>query len=492
MAGQAWRFHAAILIAAVVLAGPAAPAQDKSQEDPPSLTERTDAAVERGAKWLAGHRWPTGYFKEQSCDELFALAILVSGGEKDALKDLLAAIEKAPWKATYSVSLRAVLYALLLEQNPSDLDLFVKLCMAVKFLVESQIDRNGGWTYGFYEIVVGGERVGGGGGYGGGMTANGRPLGDPTPLVTQRTHAFGATVKKELEDLRKKLEKSKKAKEKAQKGGPAEVSPLKIARNELYPWVCSGLGDSSNSQFAALGLLAATRAKYLCMPGFEVKIQIPEIIVRRAIDDWLNTQNADGGWGYQPDHWGSSKLFSWPGHLTYGAMTAGGLFSLGALLRLREQTFAPPENPQEKKKDPLPDLETLAKDVSNATERAVAWLDKSFTAERHVDLDTAWPKESPALHLYYYLFSIERAAALLKRDRLGAHDWYGEGATLLLKRQEADGNWPAEEMFKAQRGLEGRTDRVGVSTCFAILFLKRMTANVLLKDVPTPGGGEKK
>lgn len=477
-----------LFIAMAVLAWPAS-AQNAVQEKDPPLAERIDRAVEKGAKWLAGHRWPTGYFKDQSCDELFALAILVSGGEKDSLKDILAEIDKAPWKGTYSVSLRAVLYALLLEKNPSDLELFVKLSMATKFLVESQIDRNGSWTYGYYTLVDGGERVGGGG-YGGGMTVNGRPQGDPTPLVTQRTHAFGATVKKELEDLKKKLEKSKKAKEKAAKGGPAEVSPLKIARNNLFPPVCDGLGDRSNSQFAILGLLAATRVKFLSSPGFEVRIEIPETIVRRAIDCWLNTQNMDGGWGYQPDHWGSEKLFSWPGHLTYGAMTAGGIFSLEALLRVSEETFIVPEDPKEKKKDPLPDLVNLKKDLPKANERALAWLDQHFAGDSHPALDTAWPKERTSVHLYYYLFSLERAAALSKRDRFGAHDWFEEGASLLLERQAAEGNWPAEEMFKSQRSTPGGTDKEGVSTSFAILFLKRLTANVLL--TPTPGAGDQK
>ena len=48
---------------------------------------------------------------------------------------------------------------------------------------------------------------------------------------------------------------------------------------------------------------------------------------------------------------------------------------------------------------------------------------------------------------------------------LGAHDWYREGATYLLKEQKGDGSWNA----KPGDGFMVH------DTSFAILFLRRAT-----------------
>lgn len=58
----------------------------------------------------------------------------------------------------------------------------------------------------------------------------------------------------------------------------------------------------------------------------------------------------------------------------------------------------------------------------------------------------------------YHLYSIERMGTLACLARIGAWDWYGEGAKRLLAAQRKDGSWS---------GSNGSV----VSTSFALLFL---------------------
>jgi hypothetical protein len=61
------------------------------------------------------------------------------------------------------------------------------------------------------------------------------------------------------------------------------------------------------------------------------------------------------------------------------------------------------------------------------------------------------------------LFAVGVAARLLGESTLGDHDWFAEGARLLVGTQKADGSWNAES----------REDGAVWDTCFAILFLKK-------------------
>lgn len=62
-------------------------------------------------------------------------------------------------------------------------------------------------------------------------------------------------------------------------------------------------------------------------------------------------------------------------------------------------------------------------------------------------------------HWYlYYLYGLERVMMLAQTHRLGAHDWYAEGASALVTIQNANGSW-------------GNMP----DTCFALLFLKKGT-----------------
>jgi hypothetical protein len=99
--------------------------------------------------------------------------------------------------------------------------------------------------------------------------------------------------------------------------------------------------------------------------------------------------------------------------------------------------------------------------VENEIEETIlgawAWLDVNWATDRH-------PHHPGNQWLYYYLYSLERAGILHGVKRVGGKDWYFEGAAQLLARQKEKGGW-----------AKGKDAKVA-ETCFALLFLKRATA----------------
>ncbi len=181
----------------------------------------------------------------------------------------------------------------------------------------------------------------------------------------------------------------------------------------------SARGDNSNTQFALFGLWAISKAG----------IEVPSAVFERAGSYWRNAEKIGGGWSYTADQ------------ETYGSMTCAGVTALeicGSALDAPERYRKPIEG-------------------------GLAWLGGRFSVTENPGLDER--------HLYYYLYSLERACALSGTAKLGEHDWYQEGARFLLLGQRLDGSW------------EGKT----TSTCFAILFLRKATLSLV-----APKDGDKK
>jgi hypothetical protein len=96
----------------------------------------------------------------------------------------------------------------------------------------------------------------------------------------------------------------------------------------------------------------------------------------------------------------------------------------------------------------------------DALERAVQWLAQHFSVERNPR-----PAGGGQPVLYYYLYGLERAGRLTARRFIGDHDWYREGAMVLVRAQdklshEWKGNWYAERLPQ-------------ISTSMALLFLSK-------------------
>ena len=235
-----------------------------------------------------------------------------------------------------------------------------------------------------------------------------------------------------------------------------------------------GYGDTSITQYALLGLWAASRA------GIDVPTEVWEKSAR-----WLiQTQRTNGGFCYQP--------FDKPGRLieqlqSSVTMTAAGS---GSLLIIRLVLFGNTEFddfvrpatstrrfgvlerlPDEKRVDApkvktAPTISPAA--IDKALKDSVSWGGSHFAEKSKYFME--WP--------CYYYYGIERVAALLDVEKLGSHNWYEEGADDLLLRQRPEGNW--EE-----------SGGPIPATALSILFLTKATASVVTKPkrIPLVGGG---
>jgi len=195
-------------------------------------------------------------------------------------------------------------------------------------------------------------------------------------------------------------------------------------------------GNNSCSNFAALGLRACA----------EAGIQIPAETFERSIRAWHESLRMDadgrGGWCYTREE---------SPHRPYGSMSAGGLAALVICSRLAG-------------KDWLQDRAVIV---------ARDWVTYHYTPlENYGPVEELMAKEmisdtpNANTELYYYLWAVERAAAVCGMVKFGARDWYAEGARELVAAQRPDGSW-----FSGVKRCQPVYD-----TCFAILFLTRSTA----------------
>lgn len=198
-----------------------------------------------------------------------------------------------------------------------------------------------------------------------------------------------------------------------------------------------GSADRSNSQFAVLGL---REAQYAGIP-------IERDVWERVRDYWTNQQSADGGWGYAGRGNTSSS----------GSMTVAGVTTqviIETMLRDLDD-----ENP-----DGSPSC--CGEPTRNESlERGLKWMERNFAVGHN-------PGGVGAATLYY-LYGLERAGRLSGKRFIGTHDWYREGADYLIRMQAPNGSW---------KGAGHGEDDI-VSTCFALLFLSKGLAPVLINKL---------
>ena len=194
-------------------------------------------------------------------------------------------------------------------------------------------------------------------------------------------------------------------------------------------------GDNSNTQYALLGLNAASEA------GIPVK---PEVWAL-ARYYWEKAQRRDGGWGY---HFGDP--------ISTSSMTCAGVSSLvitgskrfqgaeylqGALIHNCGQGTASPH-----------------------LQSAVDWLAGNFAVGQNFPMGQQWK--------HYFLYGMERAGRLAGIRFFGQHDWYRLGAEELVRTQDRlSGFW------------RGVTEQPVVATSFALLFLAKGRAPVLVNKL---------
>ena len=246
----------------------------------------------------------------------------------------------------------------------------------------------------------------------------------------------------------------------------------------------SGYHDHSNSQFAYLGLKAASR----------LGVKVPDDVWIRGLRHFLAAQEADGpevsrveapgavdpaprrkgadpvtvaaervmdrarGWTYMCR--GSDGKAGAPsfGERVTAAMAAGGV---STLVLCRSE---------------LEGVKAFTPDLRERTERAIrdglAWLALHFDDGARPE----GPRTPPGMEDmsdirdgfgdFYYAYGLERACILGGVQRVGARDWYEEGARLIVERVRGDGS-----IIGKNRNNGNGTDLF--DTCFALLFLKR-------------------
>jgi hypothetical protein len=206
-------------------------------------------------------------------------------------------------------------------------------------------------------------------------------------------------------------------------------------------------GDNSNTQYALLGLYAAS----------EVGVPVKREVWTLARDYWEMAQRNDGSWGYMPhDHQPAT-----------GSMTCAGISSL-IITGLRRYEG----------------LEVLLEDgsvrncgkgaVNPNLQRGIDWLSAHFKVSENYGKGALWK--------YYYLYGLERAGRLTGQRFFGADpvtgrpwDWYRVGAEHLVHLQDKfDGSW---------RGGVSAEESPLVTTSFALLFLAKGRSPVLINKL---------
>jgi hypothetical protein len=209
--------------------------------------------------------------------------------------------------------------------------------------------------------------------------------------------------------------------------------------------------DTSNTQYAVLGLQAAARLGYAVKESTWLGVlrhfaqmreaegpraNVTLLRVGQAVTEAVPPTPVAKAAGFRYD---SNDRRVW------ASMTCAGIASLSiARHELRQTKTTKLGAKQEDEADAM----ILG---------AWSWLDRHWGTDRH-------PEKPGRDWYYYFLYSLERAAILDSVQRVGGRDWYFEGAVQLLARQKGDGSWDEP----------GGVDTT--ETCFALLFLKRATA----------------
>jgi serine/threonine protein kinase len=222
-------------------------------------------------------------------------------------------------------------------------------------------------------------------------------------------------------------------------------------------------GDNSNTQFALLGLFAAS----------EVGVPVDPVIWELSRYHWERSQRRDGSWAYTPDASTSSA-----------SMTCAGI---SALIMTRQGSLrAPGQEPakkQSKVKVPKPKQgrrnvqasEFLDGDAihncgnggyGRNLQAGIEWLANHFQVGQNFGSGQQWK--------LYYLYGLERVGRLAGVRFLGQNDWYLLGAEELVHEQNRLGGFWTGALFESDKVL---------ATSLALLFLAKGRASVLINKL---------
>ena len=177
----------------------------------------------------------------------------------------------------------------------------------------------------------------------------------------------------------------------------------------------------------------------------EIGIEMPMDCLKKARDLYFKMQNKDGGWHYQ-----SGK--------SYGSMTAAGLASLYIINDVLDPSGGCPCGSHTAKG---------GTETERRIESALEWISKYFTAADNPESGG----QPGAGRLRYWLYCVERVGISAGYKYFGKHNWYKEGADVLVKSQSPAGDWGGDMS----------------ETCFCLLFLYKGRAPVLFNKLRFDG-----
>lgn len=199
-------------------------------------------------------------------------------------------------------------------------------------------------------------------------------------------------------------------------------------------------GDNSNTQFAVLALYDAERI------GIKVSPQTWKL----ALDYWLKVQNRDGSWSYTEADHGT------------GSMTCAGLSSV--IICSGRVNSGDAQVVGDK-------IECCGNQTDNdAVERGLQWLGKNFSVRQNPSTSGVGRG-----NWLYYLYGLERVGRMSGRRFIGEHDWFREGADLLVSLQDdLNGQWQGDGI--------GESNPI-VGTSLALLFMSKGRRPVVVSKV---------
>lgn len=238
-----------------------------------------------------------------------------------------------------------------------------------------------------------------------------------------------------------------------------------------YPGQSDIYGDTSISQYGMLGLWAARRAG----------VTIPTATWEQAARWHQKTQNPDGGAGYHPAANGSTETKPTMTAAAGGSLHVARLMLFGTTASGKRKAQKVSNGKRfgvlEPVRPDLPPEEVAPANLVRPTELDLNALDSSIDRNFNA-IEKLAVRGLPPDWTCYYLYAIERFAALSNRQEIAGVDWYDAGARWLIQHQASDGSW---------RDSSGSSP----ATSLSILFLGRATASLLNHSGPAPsiGGG---
>lgn len=213
-----------------------------------------------------------------------------------------------------------------------------------------------------------------------------------------------------------------------------------------YTQTLGGQGDNSNTQFALLALHEAAR----------VGVKVSPEVWRLARDHWAYSQSPNGGWKYYLE----------PALPETGSMTCAGIASMIILSERLSPQDAAIENGE---------ITCCRQGEGNDDQRriqaAIQWLAQHFSASRN-------PGSNRFL---YYLYALERTGRMSGSRFIGQHDWYREGADLLVRLKGSRYN--QTQFVEYWYGEEAEERDPVIATCYALLFLSKGRRAVLISKL---------